>query len=123
MPQPKSIVLSNDPKGVTITWDDGHASTYAFLYLRKACPCALCKGERTPFDQMRGIGGRAASQQGRSADSSESSGLAGDERNVAKDMFKVGRYALGFLWGDGHNSGIYTWDYLRKMCPCAECLQ
>ena len=39
----------------------------------------------------------------------------------AKDLFKVGRYAVGFKWGDGHASGIYTFDYLRKICPCSAC--
>ena len=34
----------------------------------------------------------------------------------------VGNYALGFAWSDGHDSGIYTFEYLRKLCPCAQCL-
>jgi DUF971 family protein len=34
----------------------------------------------------------------------------------------VGGYALQFAWSDGHSSGIYTWEYLRLACPCAECL-
>ncbi len=106
MTSPKSITLSQDPKGIIIEWDDGHKATYPFPYLRKACPCALCKGERTPLDQNP---------------------LALPVINLppnafeAKDMFKVGRYALGFRWGDGHDSGIYGWDYLRKMCPCPAC--
>lgn len=29
----------------------------------------------------------------------------------------VGNYALQFVWDDGHNSGIYTWDYLYRLCP------
>jgi DUF971 family protein len=33
----------------------------------------------------------------------------------------VGRYALQFNWADGHSSGIYSWEYLRRMCQCAEC--
>jgi DUF971 family protein len=28
----------------------------------------------------------------------------------------VGSYALQFFWNDGHNTGIYTWDYLRQAC-------
>jgi DUF971 family protein len=34
----------------------------------------------------------------------------------------VGNYALSFGWSDGHDSGIYTFEYLRKLCPCAQCL-
>ena len=30
----------------------------------------------------------------------------------------VGRYALQFEWSDGHDSGIYTYEYLRELCPC-----
>jgi DUF971 family protein len=33
----------------------------------------------------------------------------------------VGRYALGFDWSDGHTTGIYPFEYLRDLCPCAEC--
>jgi DUF971 family protein len=34
----------------------------------------------------------------------------------------VGNYALHFVWSDGHDSGIYSFDYLRKLCPCPQCL-
>ena len=33
----------------------------------------------------------------------------------------VGRYALQFNWQDGHSAGIYSWEYLRRMCQCGEC--
>jgi DUF971 family protein len=33
----------------------------------------------------------------------------------------VGRYALQIHWSDGHSSGIYTFTYLRTLCPCTEC--
>jgi len=107
MSQPKSITLSQDPKGIAVEWDDGHKGTYPFHFLRKACPCALCKGERTPL-------------------STEPLSLPvlpnmPPTAFEAKDMFKVGRYAIGFRWGDGHDTGIYTFEYLRKICPCATC--
>jgi DUF971 family protein len=35
---------------------------------------------------------------------------------------QVGSYALSFHWGDGHSTGIYTWQLLRDACPCPECL-
>jgi DUF971 family protein len=34
----------------------------------------------------------------------------------------VGNYALQFGWSDGHNTGIYTFDYLRELCPCPQCI-
>jgi len=38
------------------------------------------------------------------------------------DLEPVGNYALRFTWGDGHNTGIYSFDLLRSLCPCRECL-
>jgi hypothetical protein len=38
------------------------------------------------------------------------------------DVAPVGRYALSFKWSDGHSTGIYTFDYLRRICPCPQCL-
>ena len=35
----------------------------------------------------------------------------------------VGRYALQIHWSDRHSTGIYSFDYLRELCPCAECLK
>lgn len=33
----------------------------------------------------------------------------------------VGSYAISLLWNDGHREGIYSWNYLRALCPCNEC--
>ena len=33
----------------------------------------------------------------------------------------VGKYAIKFNWNDGHKLGIYSWKWLREICPCAEC--
>ena len=33
----------------------------------------------------------------------------------------VGRYALRFRWSDGHDTGLYPWDLLRRLCPCEVC--
>ena len=33
----------------------------------------------------------------------------------------LGRYAVNFVWSDGHDSGIYSFDYLRGLCPCPAC--
>jgi len=30
----------------------------------------------------------------------------------------IGRYAINIQWSDGHNTGIYTFELLRKLCPC-----
>lgn len=38
-----------------------------------------------------------------------------------RNLEAVGTYALTIEWEDGHHYGIYTWDYLRALCPCPEC--
>jgi DUF971 family protein len=37
------------------------------------------------------------------------------------DIRPIGNYAIEFHWRDGHSTGIYTYDYLRSLCPCSEC--
>ncbi|WP_433969588.1 gamma-butyrobetaine hydroxylase-like domain-containing protein [Tunturiibacter gelidiferens] len=38
------------------------------------------------------------------------------------EVTPVGKYALKFKWSDGHESGIYSWDYLRRVCRCDGCM-
>jgi len=110
--EPKSVDVNvTAGTGVEIEWRDGHRSHYAFQYLRDACPCALCNEERDKAGRKPGEAQRPAPG--------------------ALPMFKpalrasaaepVGRYALRFTWNDGHQHGIYAWDYLREICPCEEC--
>ena len=33
----------------------------------------------------------------------------------------VGNYAIRIQWSDGHSTGIYSYEHLRKVCPCPEC--
>ncbi|MBI4373958.1 MAG: DUF971 domain-containing protein [Deltaproteobacteria bacterium] len=98
---PKSISLSQEPKGIVIEWTDGQKGTYPFSLLRRSCPCALCKGEKIPFAPDPLI-----------LPSFPNLPSAALE---VKEMFKVGNYAIGFRWGDGHDTGIYTFEYLRRL--------
>jgi DUF971 family protein len=34
---------------------------------------------------------------------------------------QVGNYALNLVWKDGHQTGIYTFEFLRSLCACSEC--
>ena len=109
---PKSVkVHLTEGTGVDVEWNDGHRSHYTFPFLRDACPCALC-------DEERGKTGRQAGQ-------------APTVKPGELPMFKaaakpvsaegVGKYAIRFKWNDGHELGIYSWVWLRQICPCAEC--
>jgi len=84
---------------VRLTWDDGHVGDYRTDYLRGYCPCAMCQGhgDKVQFIEV------------------EDSELA--------EISAVGNYAVQFHWKDGHNTGIYTFDYLRSLCPCAQCAE
>jgi DUF971 family protein len=85
-----------------ITWNDGHFSSYPSWYLRQNCPCASCVEEIT---------GRRLILQGSIASTLERT-----------DVAPVGNYALSFTWSDGHGTGIYSFDFLRRICPCAQCM-
>ena len=72
--------------------------------LRWACPCAECRGEGGP---------------GRLDKVTE---LSPDELELT-DVALIGRYALSFGFKSGHSTGIYTFRYLRGLCPCEECVR
>jgi DUF971 family protein len=86
-----------------ITWEGGHHSSYSGDRLRWACPCAECRGEA-------GGTGRLAKVKS----------LADDELRV-HDVTLVGQYALQIGFESGHNTGLYTFTYLRSLCDCGEC--
>ena len=83
---------------VRITWDDDHVGEYAQEYLRGYCPCALCQGHGA---QRRFIDVPGA---------------------TLEELRGVGNYAIDLRWNDGHSTGIYTFDYLRSLCPCSSCM-
>jgi len=33
----------------------------------------------------------------------------------------IGKYAIKFSWNDNHDLGLYSWKFLREVCPCEEC--
>jgi DUF971 family protein len=104
--QPANIELDVRTE-LKIEWYDGHESAFALDHLRKECPCANCQNQRAeeaenpnPFKVLSG------------------NVVAKAE---ALNMEAIGNYALKFDWNDDHNSGIYTFQYLRDLCPCEEC--
>jgi DUF971 family protein len=107
----KVRVLLTEGKGLEIDWQDGHRSAWPFAWLRDACPCATCVDERR--NEGRKIG------QGK-AKPAEVLPMYKPPAKPASAQ-PVGRYALQFNWLDGHSGGIYSWEYLRRVCQCAEC--
>jgi DUF971 family protein len=99
---PVPLEIAQEPPGVLVmAWDDGHRSRHAFRTLRERCPCALCVDEWTGEQRL-------------------------DPSKVPdgihpKETGRVGAYALKFTWSDGHQTGIYTFKFLREICECDTC--
>jgi DUF971 family protein len=89
-------------KGVLgIEWNDGHKGVYPVRYLRQHCPCAACTDEWT--GELR---------------------IKPDDVPLLimlMDIEPVGRYAFKITWSDGHDTGLYTYTLLRRMCQCDIC--
>jgi DUF971 family protein len=100
--------------GVDITWADGHASHYDFAYLRQECPCAMCNDERQKKSEAK-FAATASPLGGSSLLPMYKPKLA------AKSAQPVGNYALQMDFNDGHTAGIFSFDYLRTICPCGDC--
>ncbi len=107
----KVRVLMTEGKGLEIDWVDGHRSAWGFAWLREACPCATCLEERK--------------QEGRKPGQAKAKPAAllpmYTPPPKPESVIPVGRYAIQFNWLDGHTGGIYSWEYLRRVCQCREC--
>jgi DUF971 family protein len=84
---------------LAIKWDDGRESFIALEALRRHCPCAGCQGERDIMGQLH----------------------KGPDEPLTPSSFQlrrvvnVGGYAIQPVWADGHDTGIFSFDYLRKL--------
>jgi DUF971 family protein len=96
--------------GVDIAWADGHTSHFDFAFLRENCPCATCNDER----------GKKESQRAMNLPASPLLPMYKPKAR-AQSATQVGNYAIQINFTDGHSTGIFSYDYLRSMCPCAEC--
>jgi len=92
--EPREIKQEGDA-GLRITWADDTVCAYTAAELRRHCPCAQCVNEWT--------GERVLKAESIS-----------DELTIA-DLNLVGRYAINFRWSDGHETGIYSFRYLREL--------
>jgi DUF971 family protein len=84
---------------LAIRWDDGSEDFISLERLRRACPCAGCKGEVDILGNL----------------------YKNPEKPFASNAFElvrfsaVGGYAIQPVWTDGHDSGIFSFDYLRRL--------
>ena len=90
-----TALYRKDPETLGIRWSDGTTSEYSLHFLRSSCPCAVCVNEWSGEKML-------------------------DESRIPKDirplrLFAVGKYAMGVHWSDGHQTGIFSYDYLKKL--------
>lgn len=98
MIEPRKIVEESD-RELSIEWSDDKRSVYKAADLRRSCPCAGCINEWTGEKML-------------------------DTASVPDDLSIdhisiVGRYALNFHFSDGHETGIFSFAYLRNLTPSA----
>jgi DUF971 family protein len=94
--RPRPTAIAVEGADLRIDWDDGATHRPPLLMLRARCPCAGCVDEWT--------GKRLLNV----------TTLRPDVRPAS--MTEVGRYAVQVGWSDGHQTGIYSWDLLRRLC-------
>ncbi len=92
MIEPLQIIEDSD-SSISIQWSDGSETTYTAPQLRRSCPCASCVNEWTGEKMLR--------------DESVADDLKFDHISI------VGRYALNFHFTDGHDTGIFSFVFLR----------
>jgi DUF971 family protein len=98
--KPRKIQRTS-PSEITITWDDGHTSVYTLERLRDNCPCATCNEYRETTSALLP--------------------LYEEGKYSLTAVHQVGSYAVQLRWGDGHDTGIFTFEYLRSLCGCSQC--
>lgn len=104
--RPQDLTVNRAEQTLEIVWNDGHRSVYPLAGLRHVCPCAECRGGH---ENMSAPVDRAAIH------------ALPQKTWQISGAHMVGHYALSFVWADGHEAGIYTWDFLRALCPCPQC--
>jgi DUF971 family protein len=92
---PANIRAHQADQLLELAWADGLSAKLPYPTIRGECPCASCRNEWT--------GERIL----------DPSAIRPDIR--LESMEQVGSYAVRFSWNDGHSSGIYTWETLRKL--------
>lgn len=105
-PRVRPVGMERDERRLVIEWADGHRSEYALDDLRRACPCATCRNERETAPAASPLRVLPATA---------------PERAVLADVSWVGSYAFRLAWEDGHDTGLYSLEFLRDLCPCESC--
>lgn len=100
--KPKRIRVDRAEGWLEMDWVGDGILRVSLSDIRKACPCALCGDIRAKQDaQLQMI----------TVDQTPSVDLS--------DVIPVGNYAIQIRWADGHDTGIYTYSYLKQLALAA----
>jgi DUF971 family protein len=93
---PLQIERRNERHSLLLVWSDNLSHELPLRELRAECMCARCVDELTGqrIVELDGI----------------------DPDIVIRELKLVGNYALKITWSDGHDTGLYTWPHLRRLC-------
>ena len=97
--KPESIVIMGG--NVAIKWNDDSESFIATSELREKCPCANCSGESDVFGNVYKGNDRGSNDN--------------RQKYIISAYMNVGHYAIRIIWADGHNAGIYSFNFLKGL--------
>ena len=99
---PTGVKADKTNRTIQISWTDGHTSHLPFDGIRAVCPCVMCKGGHANM-------GKPANP---------CTVKHAQETNLQLlGVQALGSYALQISWSDGHDVGIFTWEFLRQADP------
>ncbi len=90
---PTEIRLKRGSRLLVVTFDDGVSFEFPFEYLRVHSPSAELRGHGPGQEHLP----------------------LGKESVAVTRIEPVGHYAVRLVFDDGHNTGLYTWTYLREL--------
>ena len=97
--KPQKIKLDKEKTKLILDWNSENQSEISLKYLREECPCANCKGETILLKTIR----------------PPRIQYSNAKMFEVKNLEPVGSYGLKITWQDGHDTGIYSWDYLKTL--------
>ena len=92
-PTPTEIRLKTRSRVLEVEFDDGNCFALPFEYLRVSSPSAEVKGHGPGQEVLQ----------------------TGKENVVVSGIDPVGHYAVRLIFDDGHDTGLYTWEYLHQL--------
>ena len=94
----ENIIIMGD--NIAIKWDDNTESFVDNKTLRKKCPCANCSGESDVFGNVY---------------KNKNTNITDPNKYQIIGYMNIGHYAIRIAWGDGHDAGIYSFDFMKSL--------